>query len=125
MKSLLKQFARRLLGEDPGTQAEVGSMVNSLIAELEEKVSPSAAAAEDARSTTDLVQPLPEPFSHRELEILRLIVNDRSVKEIAVALTISVNTAKVHIKSIYRKTGTHTRSALLQRVNELGVLRSQ
>jgi len=28
----------------------------------------------------------------------------------------------VHIKSLYRKTGTHNRSALLQRVSELGIL---
>jgi DNA-binding NarL/FixJ family response regulator len=55
---------------------------------------------------------------------VRLIVDGKSTKEIAVALVVSLNTTKVHIKSIYRKLGAHTRAALLQRAKDLGMARS-
>ncbi|PKO16369.1 MAG: hypothetical protein CVU39_08370 [Chloroflexi bacterium HGW-Chloroflexi-10] len=123
MKTLLKQYARQPLDEEINVQTAVGSMVSSLIVELEKKVIVPTKIVTDRHSTTDLVYPMPEPFSHRELDVLKLIAGGKSTKEIAVALMISVNTIKVHIKSIYRKTGTHTRSVMLKRVIELGVLK--
>jgi LuxR family transcriptional regulator, maltose regulon positive regulatory protein len=123
MKTLLKQYIQQSLDEELRFQAAERDMVSSLIAEMEQKAVPSAVAAAEMRSTTDLVYPMSEPFSHRELGILKLIADGKSTKEIAVALMISVNTTKVHIKSIYRKTGTHTRTVLLQRVIELGILK--
>jgi LuxR family maltose regulon positive regulatory protein len=124
MKTLLKTYARQILMLDAGIQEAQGKMVASLIGELEKKSAPAAADTVGAHIATELIQPMQEPFSQREYEILHLIVNDKSTKEMAVALALSINTIKVHMKSIYRKTGTHTRSALKRRVVELGVLKN-
>ena len=60
-----------------------------------------------------------EPLSQREREVLDILLSGKSVKEIASALTISVNTAKVHIKNIYRKMGTHSRKVVFERAELL------
>ena len=67
-------------------------------------------------------QSLPEPFSARELEVLRLLNTHLSSTEIAEELFISVNTARFHIKNIYGKLGVHSRSEAIQRARELGLL---
>ncbi len=67
-------------------------------------------------------QPLLEPLSARELEVLRLLNTHLSSTEIAEELFISVNTARFHIKNIYGKLGVHGRSEAIQRARELGLL---
>lgn len=119
MRTLLERYAKQP-PSSYATRPEVGELVGSLISELNRKVLSIAAA--EAPPTANIIPPLPEPFSHRELEILHLIAGEKSTKEIASALMISVNTTKVHVKNIYRKTGTHSRTALVQRAIELGIL---
>lgn len=48
-------------------------------------------------------------LSHRQLEVLRLIAEGRSNGEIATQLTISINTVKFHVRSIFRELGIHNR----------------
>ena len=56
-----------------------------------------------------------EIFSERELEVLRLLATDLGSGEIAKKLVISDNTARTHIKHLYRKLGAHSRyEAILQ-----------
>jgi len=50
-------------------------------------------------------------FSPREQEILAEICQGRTNKQIARALNLSENTVKFHLKNIFRKLGTNTRSA--------------
>jgi LuxR family maltose regulon positive regulatory protein len=61
---------------------------------------------------------LREPLSSREMEVLQLLNNDKSTKEIAEALMISVNTAKTHVMRIFRKFDVHSRKMLLDRIRE-------
>lgn len=49
------------------------------------------------------------PLTPRELEVLILMANGKSNKEIATVLNISENTAKFHVNSILTKTKTNTR----------------
>ena len=49
-------------------------------------------------------------LSDRELEILRLVSQGKSNKEIASDLFISVNTVKVHLSNIYQKIGVSSRT---------------
>jgi LuxR family maltose regulon positive regulatory protein len=67
-------------------------------------------------------QPLLEPLSERELEVLRLLTTHLSSTEIAEQLCISVNTVRYHIKNIYGKLGVHSRSDAVQRAGELELL---
>ncbi len=123
MKILLKNYQRHLQKEESNSIAPINNFVGKLLSEFEQmNILPSIPLTE-IQSTKELVQPMPEAFSYRELEVLKFIAAGKSTKEIAVALMISVNTTKVHIKNIYRKTETHTRSAALHRVMELGVLK--
>jgi LuxR family maltose regulon positive regulatory protein len=78
----------------------------------------------DKTSTNELVMTtlhlLREPLSERENEVLNLVLNGRSAKEISEILMVSINTAKTHIKNIYRKFGVHSQKMLFERVTELG-----
>jgi LuxR family transcriptional regulator, maltose regulon positive regulatory protein len=60
-------------------------------------------------------------LSKRELEVLEILISGKSVKEIAADLMISANTAKIHVKNIYRKLGTHSRKVVFERADELGI----
>ncbi|HSN95381.1 MAG TPA: LuxR C-terminal-related transcriptional regulator, partial [Anaerolineaceae bacterium] len=50
------------------------------------------------------------PLSERELEILRLVAQGKSNKEIASELFISVNTVKVHLAKIFQRIGVASRT---------------
>jgi LuxR family maltose regulon positive regulatory protein len=67
-------------------------------------------------------QPLLEPISDRELEVLRLLGAGLSNPEIAEELIISVHTVRSHVKNIYGKLNAHKRWDAVQRARELGLL---
>lgn len=49
-------------------------------------------------------------LSPREREVLELIAQGHSTREIAGRLYLSVNSIKTHTRAVYRKLGVHTRS---------------
>jgi LuxR family maltose regulon positive regulatory protein len=67
-------------------------------------------------------QPLVEPLSERELEVLRLLRSELDGPEIANALFVSVNTVRTHTKNIYSKLGVRSRRAAVRRAEELGLI---
>jgi LuxR family maltose regulon positive regulatory protein len=67
-------------------------------------------------------QPLIEPLSERELEVLRLLADGLSNPEIAQKLYLSVGTVKVHLKHIYGKLDVSSRTQAAARAHELGLL---
>jgi LuxR family maltose regulon positive regulatory protein len=67
-------------------------------------------------------QPLIEPLTERELDVLRLLPTHLSSTEIAEELLISVHTARFHIKNIYGKLGVHYRADAVARAQDLGLL---
>jgi LuxR family maltose regulon positive regulatory protein len=60
-----------------------------------------------------------EPLSERELEVLTLLAEGKSRKEVAASLMVSLNTIKSHTKNIYKKIGSHNRAILYQYASEL------
>jgi len=68
------------------------------------------------------LQPLIDPLSERELEVLHLIEAGLSNKEIAQSLVLSVGTVKTHLNNIYGKLGVHSRTQALAKAKELGLL---
>jgi len=67
-------------------------------------------------------EPLAEPLSERELEILALIAAGDSNREIASRLFVSASTVKTHINNLYRKLGARSRTQAVARAREMGVL---
>jgi DNA-binding NarL/FixJ family response regulator len=57
--------------------------------------------------TTDT---LIEPLSDREVEVLRLLADGHTNKDIAQALLISVRTVEAHLRSIYGKLNVRSRT---------------
>ncbi|MBA3425414.1 MAG: helix-turn-helix transcriptional regulator [Rubrobacter sp.] len=67
-------------------------------------------------------QPLSEPLSERELEVLRLIALGQSNREIARELYVSLGTIKTHINNTYRKLGVHSRVRAVARARDLKLI---
>jgi LuxR family maltose regulon positive regulatory protein len=67
-------------------------------------------------------QPLIEPLTERELQVLRLLPTHLSSTEIADHLLISVHTARFHIKNIYSKLHVHSRDEAVRRARDLNLL---
>jgi len=86
----------------------------------------SAAASATRRrgvvTNASMAQPLVEPLSERELEVLRLIADGLSNAEIAARLVIAQGTVKRHINNLYGKLGVQSRTQALVRARELGLL---
>jgi LuxR family maltose regulon positive regulatory protein len=68
------------------------------------------------------VQPLIEPLTQREREVLRLMATGRSNPEIATELVIAVTTVKTHVKNIYGKLNVDNRFQAVAHAQELNLL---
>jgi LuxR family maltose regulon positive regulatory protein len=68
------------------------------------------------------LQPLIEPLSERELEVLRLICGGKSNREIADELFVALNTVKRHTNHIYGKLGVIRRSQAIMEARRLGLV---
>jgi LuxR family maltose regulon positive regulatory protein len=67
-------------------------------------------------------QPLVEPLSERELEVLRLLGTELSGPEIARQLLVSLSTMRTHTRNIYNKLEVNNRRAAVRRAEELDLL---
>jgi LuxR family maltose regulon positive regulatory protein len=68
--------------------------------------------------------PLIEPLTERELEVLVLLEEGLSNKEIAKELIITTRTVKKHTSNIYHKLGVHNRGKAVTKGKALGILSS-
>jgi LuxR family maltose regulon positive regulatory protein len=75
-----------------------------------------------AHDRTPIKQPLVEPLSERELDVLRLLATDLAGPEIARELVVSLSTVRSHTKAIYAKLGANNRRAAVTRAEELDLL---
>ncbi len=73
---------------------------------------PTAAANESLR----------EPLSERELEVLPLVAEGLSNRDIAKTLFVSVNTVKTHVHNISAKLAVKTRTQAAARAREIGLI---
>lgn len=67
--------------------------------------------------------PMQEPFSAKEKEIFDLLASNKSTKEIAGLMSVSLNTTRTHIKNIYRKFGVHSQKMLIEKAADLNLLK--
>jgi LuxR family maltose regulon positive regulatory protein len=87
----------------------------------EERPPPGTKRAPSSRKPAS-IQPLPEPLSARELEVLRHLAGGASNQEMAEALVVSINTIKRHLNHIFLKLGVTTRTQAIARARQLRLL---
>jgi LuxR family maltose regulon positive regulatory protein len=69
-----------------------------------------------------IAQPIVDPLSARELEVLKLLTSGLTGPEIARELMISLNTLRTHTKNIYAKLGVNSRRLAVRRAQELDLI---
>lgn len=125
-----------VLGEERGLMrciADAGPQLDPLLAQLA-SVQPSeyldrlcaaigvAAARPLPRETTLALARLAEPLTRREREVLNLLGQHRTDREIAEALVISPLTVRTHIENLSSKLSVNGRRAIVSRAREYGLL---
>jgi ATP/maltotriose-dependent transcriptional regulator MalT len=90
---------------------------------------PTAESEQMARAqiqapTHELAEPLVEPLSERELEVLQLIAEGLTNSGIASRLYLALNTVKAHTRNIYGKLDAHSRTQAVARARTLGIFSS-
>lgn len=106
----------RLLGET-AVQKSAPNIVRQLLAAF------AARAPAPARSQVAVdEQPLIEPLSERELEVLQLVAEGLSNREIAQQLFLALSTVKGHNRIIYSKLQVSRRTEAVAKARELGLL---
>jgi ATP/maltotriose-dependent transcriptional regulator MalT len=82
----------------------------------------TANGSSDVAAREETPEPLLEPLSERELEVLTLLASGRQNREVARDLFVSVGTVKTHTNNIYRKLGVRNRAEALARARSLKLI---
>jgi LuxR family maltose regulon positive regulatory protein len=81
-----------------------------------------ARLASEFGPTAYSAQPLLDPLSERELQVLRLLAAGKSNQEIADELVLALGTVKRHLNNIYGKLTVESRTGCIARARELQLL---
>ena len=116
MVELLRQLAK---------QQKNRGFVRQLQVALRHEAVSSAHDASDSQAAHKPhlgAEELLEPLTNRELEVLSLLAQGLSNKEIASKIFLSSETIKKHVYNIYQKLDVHSRIKAIERARELGIL---
>jgi LuxR family maltose regulon positive regulatory protein len=81
-----------------------------------------AAFGQEVELTSPAMGSLVEPLSERELQVLRLLAEGKSNRDIGEELFIAVGTVKKHLSNIFGKLGVQNRTECAARARELGLI---
>jgi len=96
-------YQRTLPGENYPARAAV-----STLGELARQAAVQARDLEESDTTEDAQQA--HPFTQREHEVLQLTARGLTNKQIAYRLHLSERTVQYHLRSVFNKTGTNSRT---------------
>ncbi|NLX09982.1 MAG: AAA family ATPase [Chloroflexi bacterium] len=105
--------AAYLAAWERGSQLDLETTIKAILGERDGATDRPAAAGG---------QSLPEPLSSRELEVLALIAEGLSNREIAERLYLSVGTVKVHTRNIYSKLNVSSRTQAIAQATRFKLL---
>jgi LuxR family maltose regulon positive regulatory protein len=109
-----------LLSQVGETEPTLQDYVQKLLAHAH--VAPGAPSASSLDTERSKKQPLVEPLSERELEVLHLMASGASNEEIADQLVIAMGTAKRHVSNILAKLTVSNRTQAVARAREVGLM---
>ena len=104
--------------------AQAGPSVRELLVHQLGSFGPADAFAQRALAAGAGGEDRHSTLSERELTVLGLLPSMLSLDEIATDLTVSVNTVKSHVRSIYTKLGVTSRRMAVLSAHEHGLLTS-
>jgi LuxR family maltose regulon positive regulatory protein len=119
-RGMMSDYTAKLLAAfDDGTKDDADAYIRRMTKNERESsvVRPSSPAPSTAEG-------LVESLSERELEVLQLIAEGLTNREIASRLFLALNTVKAHTRNIYGKLGVNSRTQAVARARTLGVLPS-
>jgi LuxR family maltose regulon positive regulatory protein len=122
---LVRSAARVTAARTPaGAMARIaGEYVRDLLdAFQQEREAQRKWVAEATPLPPGLAERSPESLTERELEVLHLLAQGLSNKEIASRLVVAPSTVKQHLKNIYGKLDVHSRAQAVVRGRELALL---
>jgi LuxR family maltose regulon positive regulatory protein len=120
MGELLRQAAAQGIAATQGVAVPyVGQLLAAVKREAEAR---KRAAPEPLPPAPPADEPLLDPLTERELEVVRLLAAGLSNKEIAGTLVIALSTVKQHLKNIYAKLDVHSRTQAVVQARNLGLL---
>jgi DNA-binding NarL/FixJ family response regulator len=108
-----ERLVEAVVAADRGESVLAPSVAAKLVARVAALPEPAAGPAP---------QPLVDPLTDRELEVLRHLAAGRSNREIAQAVFLSEGTVKNHVTSILAKLGARDRTQAALRASALGLL---
>jgi LuxR family maltose regulon positive regulatory protein len=122
LERALVRRARRAPGEARAMLTEARAIIQScpdpgMLSQRVEEVARRLISA-PARADPD------SALTERELEVLGLLAEGLTKREVAARLFLSYSTVHSHTKSIYRKLGASSRDAVLERAREMDLLAS-
>jgi len=120
-------FIRLFVDEGPPmahllSAAAASGMMPDYIGKLLAALEADAHKSEDTSSLPPPAQPLIEPLSPRELEILHLMAAGLSNQEMCEQLFLALSTVKGHNRNIFGKLQVQRRTEAVARARELGLL---
>jgi LuxR family maltose regulon positive regulatory protein len=115
MKKLLQEYLRRQTSEPDGIDHTYAAGLLAILSHRED-------GGTRSQFQTPTSGALVEPLSERELEILRLVAEGLSNREIAQQSYISTGTVKVHLKHIFRKLEVDNRTEAAARARQLNLI---
>ncbi len=120
-------FIRLFVDEGPPmahllSAAAASGMMPDYIGKLLAALEADAHKSEDTSSLPPPAQPLIEPLSPRELEILHLMAQGLSNQEMCEQLFLALSTVKGHNRTIFGKLQVQRRTEAVARARELGLL---
>jgi len=116
--SLMAELLERMSG--PGGRLK--AYVHQLLAAFGRHKDARGPAIRPGSGQTPRTEPLVEPLSARELEVLKLLGTELSGPEIARELVVSLSTVRTHTQAIYTKLGVNNRRTAIRRAEELNLL---
>jgi LuxR family maltose regulon positive regulatory protein len=114
-REIAPDYITRLLAAFPEPDKETGR-------QGEKDIDRALVALASRSHGLPISQPLAEPLSARELEVLRLIASGKSNAEVARTLVIAISTVKTHTNSIFSKLQVTSRTQAIALARELQLL---